>query len=525
MSPIQNNAVFQRRQRLQRKKLRGAFLLVMAMLTIPALLGACGKSEWREVKAPNTGDVTAEVQTGNITPGAAQAGQTAYVAPDRLRARTTPEQNPENSSTVLEHGDPVQIVDPTPIGEDQVVSVRYGDDIQNEEIIEEDERVSTAPVVKTPIAAPRVLETPKKAAKKIVAKKPVYVPIKYLNKTPPQAPASRNEANRYIMIQNIATEKVRVYERSTVAGGPNLLVFESDMIAGENDPKKTRRTALGSYKIEKWIKFYQDNEGLFPSWLNPNHTERPAADLPLPGASLEDWTQSYLMPQVNGRPRGLVRGAFGWYTAKIGPNTYAQWTHGTIGWGADRDRFIKLPKSQLARYYSDSRSFGCTRLENQAIAYLQDLLPVGTKVVKIYAREALADKGLERYIDPRDGIAYQSKIFEWLLTSDGIRKENANSINRPAQLLQDVKEDSILEAGSYKVDSLPTIVEFKKTVKADKLSATVVRAEANLYEIPESSFQGTFLIDEGRVVGYKHPRELRVGGYTDQVLPSVVVKK
>ena len=128
-------------------------------------------------------------------------------------------------------------------------------------------------------------------------------------------------------------------------------MFETNLIAGENDPAKTRRTALGSYKIEKWVKFYQDNAGLFPSWFDTTMTY-----IPLPGASLEDWTQKDLMPIVNGKPSGLVRGAFGWYTAKIGPNAFAQWTHGTVGWGADQDAFIEIPKTQLAQFYSDPRS-------------------------------------------------------------------------------------------------------------------------------------------------------------------------
>jgi hypothetical protein len=31
-----------------------------------------------------------------------------------------------------------------------------------------------------------------------------------------------------------------------------------------------------------------------------------------------------------------------------------------------------------------------------------------------------------------------------------------------------------------------------------------------------------FLVDEGRLVNYAHPRELRRGGHSDQILPSFV---
>lgn len=491
----------------------------ISMLILPAMLVACGKSEWREIKAPNTGDVAAEVKTGDIPVGMAQPDQTAYVVPDRLRARTTPEQDPEVSTTLLERNDPVQIVDPNPIGDEQLVAVRYGDPVQPRvadpapvAVVTPKKSMTAAPVLEAPVVkapavkAPVVKTAPKKA--------PVYVPLKYLKKTPVETTVADSDADRYIMIQNIATEKLRVYERATVVGEPNRLVFETDMIAGENNPSKTRRTAVGSYKIEKWVKFYQDIQGLFPSWQDPK-----LASLPLPGAELEDWTRPYLMPLVNGKPSGQVRGAFGWYTAKIGPNAHAQWTHGTLGWGADHDRFIKIPKTQLAQFYSDPRSFGCTRVENQAIAYLQDLLPVGTRVLKVYARETLADKTLARY------RLTEAQQFDWILTSDEVRKEKPNSSSKPLQLLRAVSQESVIEEGSYKVDTTPDAVQFKKTVKGDRLEATVIRPEANLYDLPEASFRGVFLVDEGRFVQYQHPTELRSGGYSDKLLPSSVLKK
>jgi hypothetical protein len=493
----------------------------VSMLLIPLLLVACGKSEWHETKAPNTGDPAAEAKVGDIQPQTVEPGQTAYVVPDRLRARETESQDPEESQTLLDRNQPVKIVTP-PKGDDQVVGVELEEYIPPAEPVAEPAPV--APVKKTSVREPRVLEVPKKSLKASPKPVPVappkkakkvFVPLKYLKATPVQSTASEAEADRYIMIQNIATEKLRVYERSTVAGAPNRLVFETDMIAGENNPTKTRRTAVGSYKIEKWFKFYQDVAGLFPSWEDPK-----LASLPLPGSELQDWTESYLMPRVNGKPAGLVRGAFGWYTAIIGPNAHAQWTHGTLGWGADKDRFIKLPKTQLAQFYSDPRSFGCTRVENQAIAYLQDMLPVGTRVLKVYAKEAIADKDLSAY---KHSNAPRS--FEWILSSDEVRKENPNSSSRPNQILRAVPETAVMEFGTYSVDTHPDAVEFKKTVHGDRLSATVIRPEANLYDLPESSFRGEFLVDEGRFVNYKHPRELRSGGYSDQLLPGAVIKK
>ncbi|MDZ4083194.1 MAG: L,D-transpeptidase family protein [Bdellovibrionales bacterium] len=456
----------------------------IAFVTLGPLV-ACQKAEWREVKATNTGDPTIEAQRGDLNPAAAQPGQTAYVAPDRLRGRSTPDQNPEEATQLLERGDQVQIVDPTPVGEDRLVSVR---------IVEQEPDV---PMVGEQLPA----ATPAPVAQEIT-----YVPAEYLQTTPVVRSQPVLDADRYIVIQNIATEKLRVYEVGT-AGQPNRLVLEADMIAGENNPGKTRRTALGSYKIVSWHKFYQDSAGLFPSWYDSQ-----SPSLPLPGASLQDWTQKYFLPKGNS---GLVRGAFGWYTAKLGPNAFAQWTHGTLGWGADRDRFIQLPKSQLAQYYSDPRSFGCTRVENQAIAYLQDLLPVGTKVIKIYAKESARDQ------TATEGAP---TTWEWILTKDGVRSVNPNSSARAAQLLRDVPSEQVLEQGVYKIDTTPNAVPFKKEVKGDRLSAVIIRPEANLYDLKESSFRGVFLVDEGRLVGYSHPKELRKGGYTDHLLPRAILK-
>lgn len=453
--------------------------LLVGALTFAVLgfsLAACQKAEWREIKAVNTGDPAIEGQRGSLTPDSARPGQTAYVAPDRLRGRSTPDQNPEDSTQLLERGDQVQIVDATPVGDDKLVSVRI--------IEQEPDTQDSAPVT--------------------------YVPVEYLQPEPVVTRQSIVDADRYIVIQNIATEKLRVYEVSS-NGQPNRLVLETDMIAGENNPSKTRRTAVGSYKIISWHKYYQDSAGLFPSWY-----DAASPSLPLPGASLEDWTQSYFLPKnKSGQPSGLVRGAFGWYTAKLGPNAFAQWTHGTLGWGADRDRFIQIPKSQLAQFYSDPRSFGCTRVENQAIAYLQDLLPVGTKVVKIYAKETAKEA------KATPGAATS---WEWILSKDGVRSQNPNSSHRPAQLLRDVPEDQILEKGTYKIDTTPNAVAFKKVVKGDRLSATIIRPEANLYDLKESSFRGEFHVDEGRLVNYAHPKELRKGGYNDHLLPRAILK-
>ena len=458
---------------------KNSFFLAAQFVFVMSFIAACQKAEWREVQAPNTGDIQTETQTGNLGQAALQPGQSAYVAPDRLRGRETPDQHPEQATTLLEQGDQVEVVDPNPRGDDRLVGVR---------IVEQEPDA--------PVAADTRAVT--------------YVPQQYLNSDPVVVTPAKRDADRYIVIQNIATEKLRVYEIGNTPGAPNKLILETDMIAGENNPSKTRRTAVGSYKILSWHKFYQDNQNLFPSWYDPSYPT-----LPLPGASLEDWTQRHFLPQNKAGRDGLVRGAFGWYTAKIGPNAFAQWTHGTLGWGADGDRFIQIPKTQLAQYYSDPRSFGCTRVENQAIAFLQELLPVGTRIVKIYARETES-----KVQTPRSDVT----SWDWVLTKEGVRSPRPDSIGRAAVTLRDVPAEEVLETGTYKLNVNAKAVTFKKEVKGERLSATIIRPEANLYDLKESAFRGEFLVNEGRLSNYSHPKELRKGGYTDELLPRAIVK-
>ncbi len=459
--------------------LRAAPLFFAAFVIALALtLNACSQAKWQEVGDANTGHPEIETQVAPPPIKPLERDQTVFVAPERLRARTNPEQAPEAATTVLDQATPVRIVDANPQGPDQLIAVK-----------EEPPAVSPQqiPVAQAPV---------------------VFVPAKYVTTSAPNA-----DQARYILIQNIATEKLRVYLRAVTPGKPNRMIFETDMIAGENNPTKTRRTALGHYRIDSWHKFYEDREHLFPSWFDASYPT-----LPLPGASLEDWTQSHFLPVVDGKPRGVVRGAFGWYTAKIGPNAYNQWTHGTLGWGADQARFIQLSKDQLTQFYSDPRSFGCTRVENRAIAFLQDLLPIGTPVLKIYAREQLADPKLAAYANEKP------LEFEFTLTKDQVRSANPSSSNRPAQILRDVPDSLKLEEGSYLVDQYPDAVEFSKHVKGEKLNADIVRAEANLYDLSKDAFHGVFYVDQGLLEGYAHPKELRVGGFKDSVLPRAVLK-
>lgn len=229
-----------------------------------------------------------------------------------------------------------------------------------------------------------------------------------------QQTAINGSKPKYIVIQNIATEKTRVYELCYQYDGcPHKLVFESDMLVGKRN-KDEAHTILGVFTIDAWTKFYQDGNGTYPSWYDSNYPMPPK-----PGSGGRAWFKSKYMPGG----KGEMRGAFGWYTATVSPNASGQWMHGTIGWGSDGDAFLARAKGGFLSIFVDLRSHGCTRHENRAIAYLQSLVPAGTPLVKIYAEERMDDPSLARYEDQK-----AQYMFNYALTKDQVRSKKPDSI-------------------------------------------------------------------------------------------------
>lgn len=436
---------------------------ILSATLFAALLSGCTPARWQETRAPRTGDEIAERKVTDNPP--TEEGQTGYVVTDRLRVLTDPNQPWEEANLILERNDKVRILDPKPQGPDGLIKV----------IILE----TNQPVKPT---------------------QPVYVPRLYIGREPAQQTAEEADADRYFVIQNVATEKLRVYERCKPKNCAHRLILETDMVAGQDTPDLRYRTILGSYRITEWFKFYEDVDHDFPSWFNPLYP-----DTPTPGASLSSW----LSPEVMPKGRGDERGSFGWYTAKIGPNAYAQWTHGTLGWGAEGDRFIRLTRLPAPEGYIRSR--GCTRVENQAIAFMREILPVGTRVIKVYAKEALRDPTLAKYKDA-------GAKWDWILTKEGV-DTNGPKAGRESVLAQNVRETDVLEIGSYALDQKPDAVPFKRAAGGS------YNENGNLYDVPESKFKGYLIVDEGRLVNYQHPSVLFVGGHSDHALPSFVLSK
>jgi hypothetical protein len=435
-------------------------LTLILCLTVTQLT-ACGSARWQETH-PQTGDPFAENQFAPRPVRQSPPGAPGYVVPDRLRGRSNPDQPGDQSTVILERNDRVKIIDPTPKGKDGLIKVVV---------------VDTQGPAKPP--------------------GPIYVDPRYVNEDPVQPEPQLAAADRYFVIQNIATEKLRVYENCGGRDCRHRLVLETDLVVGEDT--RTRRSHLGSYRITEWFKFYEDNRSLFPSWFHPSY---PA--LPAPGADLQAWGSQSLLP-ANGP--GLVRGSFGWYTAHLGPNAAEQWTHGTWGWGADGDKFIRLIQTHPHSRNPQFSSRGCTRVENQAIAFMREILPVGTKIIKVYAREALA----------ANVTALRPLRWDWILTTEGV-DVNGPSSDKDRVLSRNVVRQDILESGSFLANRTPSVVPLRPGQRREQ------GFNGNVYNINESAFQGHFLVDEGRLVNYRHPVGLEVGGHRDGLLPSVVLK-
>jgi hypothetical protein len=302
---------------------------------------------------------------------------------------------------------------------------------------------------------------------------------------------------------------MRVYERCTSSPGcANKMVMETEMVVGRPEGAKGDKFAfvtwLGRYKITDWVKFYQDSAENYPSWYDPEMPPTPKA-----GSGGSAWLSKKAMPGGHGE----MRGAFGWYAAMTAPNSNNQWIHGTIGWGSDEDKFIKMTRSPLLNIIADPRSHGCTRLENRAVAYARHILPVGTEILRIYAQEAFRDVSRAAYAANK-GLP---KPWEFILTKEGVRKSGAATSDKASVLARGVSDDLILERGSYGVDQYPTGVALKEDAG---WMSRIKGKSGNSYNIDEANFRGVYLIDEGKFVNYKHPAGLPVGGFEDKSIPA-----
>jgi hypothetical protein len=410
----------------------------MALLSISlaagALLGCSMPASFSNPQAEiMTGD---ENGTEGVTPlPAAQSrwkkGDVLFVASDRLRLRSSAENSDRNIIDILTFGDEVQVLAPAESSSDLVLVLAQG--LQSRG----------------------------------------YVGRAYLRTAEELAKLQRRE-NPYFIIQNIATQRSRLYKKCILTTHcPHELVAEMKTVVGADN--REMRTWLGSFKITQWFKFYVDGEGRYPAWYDSGNIMPPRATDPL---------SFWFEPRFMGRSgRGEIRGAFGWFAAHMTPNVSAQWIHGTFGWGSQKE----LP-------LMNTQSHGCTRLDNESVAFLRSKVDSGTPIFRIYAKEV----GRTPPSKPQEPLSWN-----YILTSD-----SQQNLSRDAVLAKETKKSLWLEQGTYQIKNKSQAVE------------------GNIYRIPDRELQGRLLVDEGRVsADYQHPRSLEVGGYRDQLAPREMIAK
>jgi L,D-transpeptidase catalytic domain len=320
-------------------------------------------------------------------------------------------------------------------------------------------------------------------------------------------PAQFAPEKKYFIVQNVATEKTRVYEKCDFKVNPGCshrLIFEEDNVVGGKD----MRTDVGVQYIQKWVKFYQDAGNLYPSWYAPGYP-------PIPTGNFLSWFKDKAMP--NGK--GDMRGGFGWYAAIMTPAGKGQWMHGTVGWAKDGDRYINRAHGFWSRF-NDIRSHGCTRHQNPAIAYLQHLVPAGATLIKVYAKEEIQDKTFSNYQNQRAEVP-----FNFIITKDGAKqtatKSSEASVVQGRIASGDISSSDILDQGTYMIDQFPDANYINgKRAKSGK--------SGDAYDLEIQSFTGTFYVDTGRFEGYRHPSQLNVtsldGFGRDNPLPEYARK-
>lgn len=287
---------------------------------------------------------------------------------------------------------------------------------------------------------------------------------------------------RYFLIQNIATEKTRLYRKCDGDNCKHELLLQTENVIGGHDEET--RTWLGSFKITNWFKFYEDYEGRYPAWYDPRYNS-----VPSPTDPLSWWFARSFMPKT-AKPNAEIRGAFGWFAAYLSPDVSAQWIHGTFGWGSQK----KIP-------LQNTRSHGCTRFDNESVAYLRHMLRVGTQVIRIYAEESD-----ETFDGTKPGLAPSEK-WQYILTKDDAQSDRNEDIDRENVLRLKIPQKRWLEEGTYQVNKTSSV------------------HQGNPYRIPREEFRGKLLVNEGRLsADYRHPKSLAWGGYRDKLIPNEMLE-
>ncbi len=284
------------------------------------------------------------------------------------------------------------------------------------------------------------------------------------------------------------------------------MVWETEMVVGRSEEGDDYMTKVGYYKVDEWEKFYEDGNSppKYPSWYKKGYMMPPP-----PNADASDWLDDDFKPNSKSESRG----AFGWYAAMLAPNASGQWIHGTYGWGSEEDRFIRMTRKVSLNIVANPRSHGCTRLENRAVAYARELLKPGSVILRVYAKEAYRDPSLSKYQN------LEPKIWNYILT-----KESNDASSSASSVLARGVQDLALEKGSFGVRQVPEAVKIQSGGNFITRWRTGIKGSSgNTYKIDDDQYHGVFLIDEGRFVNYRHPSEIRRGGFPDKTLPDFAI--
>lgn len=345
---------------------------------------------------------------------------------------------------------------------------------------------------------------------------------------------------KYFVVMNVASEMLRVYERICADDFCyNKMLLETETVVGEdkNNPKDAPgkgRSILGSYRLTGWKKFYEDSIGHYPAWYNDSYPPIPSANAQNPAPWFLD---KYMPLTADGKINGKIRGAFGWYTAFVAPQPFGQWIHGTIGWGENKDYYIQATKKFLTNILFDPRSSGCIRNNNEAIAYLRQILEIGSPIIKIYAKEQIFDPTLPIYKE-------EKKEWDYVLTKHAIQQTQKDEVVKAlgtttveldaywaakksgSGVILDPSDplNEVLEVGQYTMDIHPDAVEFIPGERMSRLGRKILRS-GNVYGIKSKDMSGIFFVDTGMLVNYNHPRAvLEVSGFSDEITPSWMQK-
>ena len=193
---------------------------------------------------------------------------------------------------------------------------------------------------------------------------------------------------------------------------------------------------------------------------------------------------------------------------------------------------IKRTKKTLLNIISNPRSSGCTRNNNEAIAYIRSLLDIGTPLIKIYAEEELLDPTLSKYPNQTEDWQYvltkntnHAIAREEVLKNLGLSGSDLDAYWKAkldgGDLILDPKSplNQVIEVGTYQRDIHPDVIQYTPGEDLKRFNRKIGR-KGNVYGIPSNQMHGVYYIDAGVLSDYAHPDSvLEVSGFKDEMTP------